>query len=47
MTPDDLEAVPELGVRWPTDLIRGVAKKNGALVILLDVDTAFAPTNLN
>jgi purine-binding chemotaxis protein CheW len=40
----DLEAVPELGVRWPTDLIRGVAKKDDALVILLDVETAFAPT---
>ena len=46
-TVDDLEAVPELGVRWPTDLIRGVAKKNGALVILLDVEAAFAPTHLN
>ena len=43
----DLEAVPELGVRWPTDLIRGVAKKDGAIVILLDVETAFAPTHLN
>ncbi|SFG07157.1 purine-binding chemotaxis protein CheW [Palleronia marisminoris] len=42
----DLEAVPELGVRWPIDLIRGVAKKDGALVIVLDVDAAFAPQNL-
>lgn len=42
----DLEAVPELGVRWPTDLIRGVAKKDGALVIVLDVGAAFAPQNL-
>ena len=40
----DLEAVPELGVRWPVEFIRGVAKKDGALVILLDVETAFAPT---
>jgi len=39
----DLEAVPELGVRWPTHLIRGVAKKDAALVILLDVEAAFAP----
>ena len=43
----DLEAVPELGVRWPTDLIRGVARKDGALVILLDAEAAFAPTHLN
>ena len=40
----DLEAVPELGVRWPVEFIKGVAKKDGALVILLDVETAFAPT---
>ncbi|WP_375262588.1 chemotaxis protein CheW [Palleronia sp.] len=40
----DLETVPELGVRWPTHLIRGVAKKNGALIIVLDAETAFAPT---
>ncbi|WP_299815492.1 chemotaxis protein CheW [uncultured Jannaschia sp.] len=41
----DIEPVPELGIRWPTDLIRGVVKKNGALVILLDVGAAFAPTH--
>ncbi|WP_165351998.1 chemotaxis protein CheW [Salipiger sp. IMCC34102] len=40
----DLEAVPELGVRWPTHLIRGVARQDDALIILLDVDAAFAPT---
>lgn len=40
----DLEAVPELGVRWPTHLIRGVARKDDTLIILLDVDAAFAAT---
>ena len=39
----DLEAVPELGVRWPTEYLKGVAKRDGKLVILLDVETAFAP----
>ncbi|WP_375263900.1 chemotaxis protein CheW [Palleronia sp.] len=39
----DVEAVPELGVRWPTDLLRGVVRKDGAIVVLLDVDAAFAP----
>ena len=43
----DLEAVPELGVRWPTEFIRGVVKKDGALVILLDVEAAFATTHRN
>lgn len=42
----ELEAIPELGVRWPTDLIRGVAKKDGALVIVLDIGAAFAPQAL-
>ncbi|CUH39820.1 Coupling protein CheW [Jannaschia seosinensis] len=42
-TSADLETVPDLGVRWPTEFIKGVAKKDGALVILLDVQTAFAP----
>lgn len=41
----DLEPVPELGVRWPTEYLKGIAKKDGALVILLDVETAFAPTH--
>lgn len=42
----DLEPVPELGVRWPTEYLKGIAKKDGALVILLDVEAAFAPTHL-
>ncbi|PZX11364.1 purine-binding chemotaxis protein CheW [Palleronia aestuarii] len=40
----DLEALPELGVRWPTHLIRGVARKDSSLIIVLDVDAAFSPT---
>ncbi|SDY79276.1 chemotaxis protein CheW [Citreimonas salinaria] len=40
----DLEPVPELGVRWPTEYLKGVAKKDGALIILLDVEATFAPT---
>ena len=43
----DIETVPELGTRWPPDLIRGVSKKDGALLILLDVETAFSPIQSN
>ena len=46
ITAAELEPVPELGVRWPVSLIRGVTKKNGALVIVLDVEAAFMPTTL-
>ncbi len=41
--PEEIEAAPELGVRWPTEFIKGVAKKDGALVILIDEQTAFPP----
>ena len=41
----ELEPVPELGVRWPVSLIRGVTKKDGVLVIVLDAEAAFAPTS--
>lgn len=40
---EEVEAVPELGVRWPVECFRGVAKKDGTLVVLLDERTAFPP----
>lgn len=39
----DVEPVPDLGIRWPKDLIKGVMRKDSTLVILLDVDATFAP----
>lgn len=39
----DLDAVPAFSVKWPTHLIKGVARSNETLVILIDVDAAFAP----
>jgi purine-binding chemotaxis protein CheW len=41
--PAEIEDAPELGVRWPTEFIKGVAKKDGALIILIDEQTAFPP----
>lgn len=38
-----LEAVPELGARWPDHFVKGVARHDGALVVLLDPETLFAP----
>lgn len=40
---DEIVPVPELGVKWPVEFIKGVAKKNGALVMLLNEETAFPP----
>lgn len=43
---DDLETVPELGIRWPAGCFRGVSKRQDQLVILLDADSVFAlPTH--
>jgi purine-binding chemotaxis protein CheW len=39
---DDLETVPELGIRWPVGCFRGVSKRQNNIVILLDADTVFA-----
>lgn len=46
----DLEAVPELGVKWPVECFRGVATRGETLVIILDPTNAFlapAPKTLN
>jgi len=39
---EDLETVPELGIRWPAGCFRGVSKRQDTLVILLDADTVFS-----
>ena len=41
--PATLEPVPDLGTRWPAHLVRGVARHDGTLVVLLDPATLFAP----
>lgn len=38
-----LTAVPELGARWPSQFIRGVAHRNGGITVLLDPETLFQP----
>lgn len=43
----DLQAVSGLAVRWPVHLIRGVARKGDALVVVLDVEAVFSPTSFH
>lgn len=38
-----LEALPDLGARWPSQFVKGVARHDGALVVLLEPETLFAP----
>ena len=39
----DLETLPDLGARWPAQFVKGVARHDGALVVLLEPETLFAP----
>lgn len=41
--PAMLEPVPDLGTRWPPHFVRGIARHEGALVVLLEPATLFAP----
>lgn len=38
-----IEPVPDLGTRWPTQYLTGVAKMGDRLVILLNTETVFRP----
>jgi len=40
---DEIEPVPEIGIDWPPDHLEGVAKREGALVMLLRAESVFAP----
>ncbi|PLL10874.1 chemotaxis protein CheW [Tabrizicola sp. TH137] len=38
-----LSSLPELGARWPARFLRGVARRNGGILVLLDPETLFQP----
>lgn len=39
---DQLEAAPDIGVRWPSDYISGVVKREGGFVVLVDMTKIFS-----
>lgn len=39
-----MERVPDLGASWPQVYLRGVVRRDGDLLILLDTDVLFAPS---
>lgn len=39
----EIEAVPEIGLRWPARFLAGVAQRAGDLIVLLRPETAFDP----
>jgi len=43
---DKLEATPEVGVKWNTQAIAGIGRRNGAFVTVIDLDNLFAASEL-
>lgn len=41
ITAEAVEAPPEIGVRWNSEIIRGIGRRGDAFVILLDLDRLF------
>jgi purine-binding chemotaxis protein CheW len=39
---DAIEAAPDIGVAWPSDYIRGVARRSDGFVVLIDVARIFS-----
>ena len=43
---DQIEPPPRIGSRWRTELIRGIGKRDGDFIIILDVDRVFSSDEL-
>ena len=41
LEPKDIETPPTLGMRWRTDLILGMGKRDDQFIIILDIDKVF------
>jgi purine-binding chemotaxis protein CheW len=37
-----IETSPKVGMRWPAEFIRGISRRNGDFLIILDIDRVFA-----
>lgn len=46
MEPGQIEAPPKIGMRWKTEFIRGIGKRNDDFVIILDIDRVFSVDEL-
>ncbi len=47
LEPGQIENPPKIGSRWRTEFIRGIGKRNGDFVIILDIDKIFSADELN
>lgn len=39
---DEIEGAPDIGVRWPSDYIAGVVRRNGGFVLIVDLARLFS-----
>jgi purine-binding chemotaxis protein CheW len=46
MEPDQIEPAPKIGTRLNTDFIRGMGKRDGKFVMILDIDKVFTTDEL-
>jgi purine-binding chemotaxis protein CheW len=42
-----LEPPPEIGVRWQSESIAGIGRRNGSFVTVLDLDQVFAAAEIS
>ncbi|HEV7247986.1 MAG TPA: chemotaxis protein CheW [Shinella sp.] len=43
---DEIEGPPDIGVRWPSDYIAGVVRRNGGFVVIVDLARLFSSTEM-
>lgn len=41
---DEIEGAPDIGVRWRSDYIAGVVRRNGSFVVIVDLARLFSDT---
>ncbi len=46
LEPDQIEAPPKIGMRWRTEFITGIGKRNDDFIIILDIDRVFTTDEL-
>jgi purine-binding chemotaxis protein CheW len=42
LDPGQIEPPPKIGMRWKSEFIKGIGKRNDEFIILLDIDRVFS-----
>ncbi|MFP4349728.1 MAG: chemotaxis protein CheW [Thermodesulfobacteriota bacterium] len=46
LEPNQIEPPPKIGMRWRTEFIKGIGKRNDLFIIILDIDRVFSTDEL-